>query len=105
MFQLTSRAAFTINEARRENEIPERFGVRLTGLRGPSGVGVQLSFVEEPSPSDIVAEMHGTHVFIAEELAGPLFDTTLDVEPAVADNGRTPATKLVLRPQNESDRT
>jgi hypothetical protein len=45
-----------------------------------------------PAPSDTGAEQHGTHFFIAEEIAGPLSDIVLDVSPAVADDGSTPMT-------------
>ena len=100
MFQLTSNAALTIGEARRESQIPTSHGVRLSGQHSPSGsLGLQITFVEEPAPSDTVVEQHGTHVFIAEEVAGPLSQAALDVSPAVADDGSSPTTQLVLRPQ------
>jgi Fe-S cluster assembly iron-binding protein IscA len=99
MFQLTSNAALTIGEARRESQIPASYGVRLSGQRGPSGnLGLQITFVEEPAPSDTVFEQHGTHVFIAEEVVEPLSQAALDVSPAVAGDGSSPITQLVLRP-------
>jgi hypothetical protein len=64
---------------------------------------VAITFVETPSASDTVAEQHGTQVFISEELAGPLTDTTLDVEPAVSGDGLNPANQFVLRPQQVGD--
>ena len=104
MFQLTSSAALTIGEARRQSQIPTSFGVRLSGRRSPSGdVGLEITFVEEPAPSDTVFEQHGTQVFIAEEVAGPLADIALDVSPAVADDGSSPTTQLVLRPQEPGE--
>jgi Fe-S cluster assembly iron-binding protein IscA len=101
MFQLTSNAAMTIGEVRRQREVPENYGVRLSGQTGPSGeLGLQISFVESPAPSDTVAEQHGTHIFIAQEVVGPLSDVALDVSPAVSDDGSVPETSLVLRPQD-----
>ena len=104
MFQLTSNAAMTIDEARRQRPIPTNYGVRLSGQPSASGeLGLQITFVEAPAPSDTVAEQHGTHLFIAEELAGPLSDTTLDVSPAVSDDGAAPVSQLVLRPQQDGE--
>ena len=100
MFQLTPNAASTIGEARRQSNIPTSYGVRLSGRRSPTGnVGLEITFVEEPAPSDTVVEQHGTAVFIAEEVAGSLSEIALDVSPAVADDGSAPTTQLVLRPQ------
>jgi Fe-S cluster assembly iron-binding protein IscA len=104
MFQLTSSAAFTIDEARRQSQIPTNYGVRLSGRRSPAGdVGLEITFVEAPAPSDTVFEQHGTQMFIAEEVAGPLADIALDVSPAAADNGASPTTQLVLRPQEPGE--
>ncbi|MEO8694190.1 MAG: hypothetical protein ABI658_11775 [Acidimicrobiales bacterium] len=104
MFQLTQNAASTIDEARRLRDVPMNYGVRFSGLKAPSGeINLQIHFVEAPAPSDIVAEQHGTHVFIAEDLAGPLSDATLDASPAVSHDGSTPANELVLRPQEPTD--
>jgi hypothetical protein len=105
MFQLTSNAALTIGEERRKSQIPASYGVRLSGRRNASGdVGLQISFVEAPSPSDSVLEQHGTQLFIAEDVAGPLSEIALDTIPAVTDDGSSPMTKLVLRPQEADDR-
>jgi len=99
MFQLTSNAALTIGEARRASQIPPSYGVRLSGRRSPSGdVGLEITFVEAPAASDTVSEQHGTQVFIAEEVAGPLSEIALDVSPVV-DDGSSPTIELVLRPQ------
>ena len=104
MFQLTSNAAMTIDEARRQRQIPTNYGVRLSGQQSSSGqLGLQITFVEAPAPSDTVAEQHGTQLFIAEELAAPLSDTTLDVSPAVSDDGSSPVAQLVLRPQQPGE--
>ena len=104
MLQLTSNAALTIDEARRQSQIPTNYGVRLSSGRGPSGeVGLQIAFVQAPAPSDTVAEQHGTQLFIAEDVAGPLSDSVLDASPAVSEDGSTPMTQLVLRPQEPGD--
>ena len=104
MFQLTTNAALTIDETRRQSQIPTSYGVRLSERRSPSGdLGLQITFVEAPAPSDTVTEQHGTHLFIAEEVAGPLSEIALDVSPAVADDGSSPTTQLVLRPQEPGE--
>ena len=55
MFQLTTNAALTIDETRRQSQIPTSYGVRLSGRRSPSGdLGLQITFVEAPAPSDTV---------------------------------------------------
>ena len=104
MFQLTSNAALTIDEARRQRQVPDTYGVRLSGQQAASGeLGLQITFVEAPAPSDTVAEQHGTQLFIAEELTGPLADTALDVSPAVTDDGSAPVNQLILRPQQPGE--
>lgn len=104
MFQLTSNAALTIDEARRQSQIPASYGVRLSGRRSPLGdFGLEITFVEVPASTDTVAEQHGTHLFIAEEVVGPLSEIALDVSPAVTDDGSSPTTQLVLRPQEPDE--
>ena len=99
MFQLTQTAATTLEHVRRQQQIPDGYGLRISGTQTPAGdIGLELAFAEAPAPSDSVAEQHGTRLFLAEEVAGPLSDIALDAAPGGAGaDGELP--ELVLRPQ------
>jgi Fe-S cluster assembly iron-binding protein IscA len=104
MFKLTPTAARTLDEVRRQQSLPDNFGVRVSGQTTPAGeLGLQIGFAEAPEPTDTVAEQHGTKVFIAEEVVDPLSDIALDATVALSSNGSAPP-ELLLRPQ-EIDET
>ena len=102
MFQLTQTAAMTLEQVRRQQQIPDGYGLRISGSQTPAGdIGLELAFTEAPSPTDRVTEHHGTRVFVAEEVAEPLADIALDTSPGPvgAESGAEDLPELVLRPQ------
>lgn len=100
MFQLTPTAAITLDEVRRQQQIPSEFGVRFSARPTPEGeVGLHVAFAPEPAETDIVAEQHGTKVFIAQEVAEPLADAALDATASVSADGSSPSPQFTLRAQ------
>jgi len=101
MLQVTENAATTLDEVKRQNEIPDDYGLRLSGMANPEGqLEVRIEFADSPRESDAVQEQHGTKVFLAEEVVEPLAGATLDVTVPVRADGST-APQLVLRPQED----
>jgi Fe-S cluster assembly iron-binding protein IscA len=97
MLQLTETAATRITEVRRDQGLPETFGVRVSGAATPDGkVALQVAFSEGPVEGDQIDEQHGTRVFVAPEVAEPLEEVELDVEGEAAEG-----VQLILRPQGE----
>ncbi len=99
MLQITHAAAELLSEIRRQQDVPDDHGLRV--FAEPSGadeVSIGLGFTEAPVTGDEVSEQEGMKVFVASEVAAPLTDAAIDVTPA--NNG---ATRLVFRPQSESE--
>jgi Fe-S cluster assembly iron-binding protein IscA len=102
MLQVTENAASTLEAAKRHQQIPEQYGVRVSGAPTAAGqLEVRIGWAEAPLEGDAVDEQHGMRVFIAEEGAEPLADAALDVTVTVSGNGDTPP-ELVLRSQDEA---
>lgn len=81
MFQVTEAAAVQLAEARSDRGIPDSAGIRVFGEpQGGNQMALGLAFTEVPAEDDVVIQQHGTAVFIASEVAGPLDEITLDVE-------------------------
>ena len=99
MLKLTETAATALEAHRRERDLPEHFGVRVTGGVNGGQLDVKVGFAPEPADTDAVAEQHGMRLFVAENVAGPLADAELDVTVAVSGDGKAPA-RLVVRPQD-----
>lgn len=94
MLQLSPTAAEALNQARDEQDVPEDYGVRVSAEAGPDGqTGLAVGFAEGPAEGDEVTEQAGTQVFIAEEVAGPLAESVIDLEET--DRGA----QLVVKPQ------
>lgn len=82
MLQITQAAADQIAETRRQQGVPESFGVRVFGERQAGGdMALGVVFAEVPAEDDTVTEQQGTRVFVAPEVAEPLASAALDVEP------------------------
>lgn len=98
MLKLTEPAAAALLESRRQRQLPEHYGIRVTGGPDDGRLDVKVGFAPEPADSDVVAEQHGVRLFVAETVAETLADAEMDVTVAVSGDGSTP-TKLVVRPQ------
>lgn len=97
MLHLTESAVLLLDATKRQQGVPQDFGVRVAGAAAPEGeVGVAISFAEGPADGDVVDEQHGTRVFVAADVADALTEAELDASVSVSANGSTPAT-LVLR--------
>lgn len=104
MLRCTPAAAATLQEVRRQNAIPEDYGVRLFPAPAPESegeVGLGIDFTDQPAEGDHVSEQHGTTVMVAPEINDELADLTLDVVPDPSENG-SEAPQLVLRRDDES---
>jgi len=100
MFQVTQNAAITLDAAKRQQQIPPSYGLRISGVRSSEGgLTLQLGFTPDPVDADIVQEHHGNRIFLAPEVAGPLADAELDAAEPPGSNGSEPA-QLVLRAQH-----
>jgi Fe-S cluster assembly iron-binding protein IscA len=103
MFTLTPTAALTLDELRRQQDLPAGYGVRVWARSEPDGdVTLQLTFAETPADDDIITEHHGTLVFIAQDVAEPLSDITLDATSPPSADGSSPP-ELLLRPQRPDE--
>jgi Fe-S cluster assembly iron-binding protein IscA len=82
VFELTSRAAAALAEARATRGFGDRIAVRICASkpdRGSSG-GYKLRFATEPFPDDEVIHSAGATVFLAAGVADRLVATVLDAE-------------------------
>jgi len=103
MLKLSPSAAMTLGQEMRRQQVPESYGVRISGRKTPDGeVGLEISFAEEPATTDSVGEQHGTKLFVAQEVADPLASFALDVNAEPTEDSSTPA-QLVIRPQEPTD--
>lgn len=94
MLQVSDPAVAVLEEARTAQDVPDTFGVRISGQATQSGqLEVLLGFSEEPSENDEVTEQAGTRIFIAPDIAEPLSDAVLDLEDTPAGS------QLTIRPQ------
>lgn len=96
MLQLSDTAADALRQVRDDQDVPEGYGVRVATQPGPDGQpGLAVGFAEGPAEGDEVTEQSGTELYIAEEVAGPLAESVLDLEDT--DQGA----QLVVKPQQE----
>lgn len=99
MFRVTQNAVMTLEAAKRQQEIPEDYAIRVSGAPTATGdIEVRIGFAEAPQETDAVREQHGAKVFVAEEVVEPLASAELDVTVTVSSDGDAPP-QLVLRPQ------
>ena len=81
MLQVSDSAAAVLREARDAQEVPDTFGVRISGQPTADGeMTVALAFAEEPSGNDEVTQEGDPQIFVAPEVAEPLAEAVLDVE-------------------------
>jgi Fe-S cluster assembly iron-binding protein IscA len=103
MFQVTPNAAKTLDAAKRQQQIPDDYGIRIAGTPSAEGrLGISVGFAAEPAATDAVQVQHGTPVYVAAEVAEPLADAALDVTHDISADGQT-APELVLRPQSPDE--
>lgn len=92
VLQVSHEAAQILGESRKEEGIPENFGVRVYAEpTTEGGAAVRLAFVEDPEAGDEVNEQHGTKIYVSPELSEPLSEAFIDAESREGD------TKLVLK--------
>jgi Fe-S cluster assembly iron-binding protein IscA len=97
VLEITPDAAMLLFEIRRGQEVPDSYGLRVfPESTEPGEVTIGLGFTDEPVPGDQVTEQDGMRVFVAQELAGPLDDTAIDIT-----GGNNGVSRLVFRPKNE----
>jgi Fe-S cluster assembly iron-binding protein IscA len=98
MLQCTPTAAATLDEVRRQNDLPEGFGIRVAPTRSSEGeIGLSISFAEAPIEGDQVTHQHGATLMVAPEISDQLDEMVLDVVPDPTANGDA-SPQLVLRP-------
>ena len=95
MLQLSPQAAAVIEEARRDQLVPDHFGVRISATHSDAMASLHVSFTDAPAEGDEVGESEGLQVFVAPDLAESLADQLLDVSPNAPDN------ELTLRLQED----
>lgn len=103
MLQCTQAAASTIRQLRRQQAVPEAYGLRVFPTPASSGeVTIGLGFVESPVQGDQVNEVHGQRLFVAPEIADQLDELALDVTDDASNDGAAPTT-LALVPAAGAD--
>lgn len=97
MLELSQSAADVLEQARQTQDIPEDYGVRIAAEPAPDGqASLTVGFAENPAEGDEVTEQAGTEVYIAEQVAGPLADSLIDVEQSEG------GVQLVVKPQGQA---
>lgn len=84
MFELTSRAAAALADARARKGLADKTAIRISASKSGNGSsatqrGYQLRFASRPAPDDLMVEQAGTKVFLAADLAEPLEASVLDM--------------------------
>jgi Fe-S cluster assembly iron-binding protein IscA len=94
VLQVSETAVAVLEEARSAQELPDSYGVRISGQPAEAGqIELMLGFAEGPGEGDEVTEQAGTEIYVAPEVAEPLADSKLDLE-------NTPeGPQLVIKPQ------
>jgi Fe-S cluster assembly iron-binding protein IscA len=100
MLELTVAAARFIEEARRQQGLPEWFGLRITSTEATPIEQVQLIvvFAEHPADDDDVLEQAGTRMFVARPVAQALRHANAAI--SVMDTSDGTALVLVEHPRN-----
>jgi Fe-S cluster assembly iron-binding protein IscA len=81
MVRVSNTAVALFEETRRNQGIPESYGVRIFGEENQQGgVDIRLKFTDDPGLADQHVEEHGTQFFVAPEVAAPLEDSVIDVD-------------------------
>ncbi len=100
MLEITHGAAALLTEIRRGQDVPADYGLRVFPENAqPGEITIGLGFTDAPVAGDQVTQTDGMKVFVAQELAVPLEDTTIDV---TGENG---VQRLVFRPTAEEPPT
>lgn len=97
MLQLTPQAAIVLGDVRAQQQVPEHFGLRVSGSTSDSYAGLHLTFVEEPVEGDQVSQGDGMKLFVAPDLAAPLDNFAIDV------NMQSSASELGLTLREQGD--
>jgi len=80
MLQLTHAAASHLAEARRQQGLPDSYGVRVSAQATAAGeMGLALAFVEFPADGDDVCEQDGTRMYVAPDISEALSNAALSV--------------------------
>ena len=96
MLEITHGAAALLTELRKGQDVPDDYGLRVfPETAEPGEVTIGLGFADQPVPGDQVTEADGMKLFVAQELAAPLEDATIDV---AQENGEE---QLVFRPKQQ----
>lgn len=97
MLEITHDAATLLGEIRREQDVPESYGLRVFAEGAQAGeVTIGLGFTDEPAADDQVSEQEGMLVYVAQELAAPLEDAAIDVGEQDGES------HLFFRPKGEA---
>jgi len=103
MLQVTQNAVLLLDATKRQRQIPEEFGIRVSGVPNSEGtLDIHIGFAPEPVEDDSVTEQYGQRLFVAPELVETLADAELDVAVNATSDGGGGA-QLVLRPQQHPD--
>jgi Fe-S cluster assembly iron-binding protein IscA len=97
VLEITHGAAELLTEIRREQDVPDTYGLRVfPESTDPGEVTIGLGFTDEPAAGDVITQQDGMLVFVARELAAPLGEAAIDV---TQEDGEQ---RLVFRPKDES---
>lgn len=96
MLKISSRAADVLMEARSAAELPQEYGLRLSATASAEGPRLGIGFVPGPAAGDQVSEQEGMKVYVAPEVAEPLADALIDVQPGEG------GPELIVRPQGSA---
>src|ERR671915_2047282 len=73
MLRMTPEATKLLDAAKRAEEVPDSFGVRVYGIPTEDGqVELCITFAEKPQEGDSVSEQQGSRLFVARGLAAVL---------------------------------
>lgn len=80
MLTLTDDAQTLVRDITARPEVPEGGGLRIAPAS--SSEGLEVSLAAEPAPGDQVIDEGGARVFVEEQVASLLEESTLDADPS-----------------------
>ncbi len=85
MLNLTDDAQTLVRDITDRPEVPEGGGLRIAPA--PSAEGLEVSLAAEPAPGDQVIDSGGARVFVEQQVASLLEQSTLDADSSGAGSG------------------
>jgi Fe-S cluster assembly iron-binding protein IscA len=101
MLELTPAAARYLEEARRQQGLPDSYGVRVSSEDAAGDAQLLVAFTEHPARGDDVSEQFGTRLFVSHRVARALRHASAAISVRETPDGA--ALVLIEHSKNGSD--